>query len=84
MQVSQGTNISSLDPDTVTHNLSNCYLDIFPDILESCIIALVNKSDWEFVMAMHGGQNLPLAVQVSQVLLSIVICTKVCLRLLSS
>ena len=50
----------------------------FLDILESCIIALVNKSDWEFVMSMAGGPNLPMEVQVSQLLLSIVICTKVC------
>jgi hypothetical protein len=54
----------------------NVYTDLHTDILESCLIALINKSDWEFVMSLQGGQNLPLQVQVSQLLLSITICTK--------
>ena len=59
------------------------YSDLHADILESCVVALVNKSDWEFVMSMAGGTNLPMEVQISQLLLSIVICTKVCVSLIS-
>ena len=59
------------------------YTDLHADILESCVVALVNKSDWEFVMSMAGGTNLPMEVQVSQLLLSIVICTKVCVSLIT-
>lgn len=73
MQVTRGK--SSL-PLELWQNLR--FFFFFLDILESCIIALVNKSDWEFVMSMAGGPSLPMEVQVSQLLLSIVICTKVC------
>ena len=75
----------SLVPDGLSQKCRRAVMDIRPiysdlhaDILESCIIALVNKSDWEFVMSMAGGPSLPMEVQVSQLLLSIVICTKVC------
>ena len=73
----------SIVPDGLSQKCRRAVMDIRPiysdlhaDILESCIIALVNKSDWEFVMSMAGGPNLPMEVQVSQLLLSIVICAK--------